>query len=420
MRKRLRMWIVALTTCLVWGAGNGAGLGAVPTIVAGQAQGPARGETGRDAWQRVPDIFAAMGITEGSAVADIGAGSGYFTARLSKAVGATGRVYAVDVSTSALNGLRQRVEREGLTNVEVIQGAAADPRLPEGRLDAALIVNAYHEMAEHQSMLTAIRRALKPSGRLVIVEPIAEAGRGAPRASQEKQHQIAPQYVQQDAVGAGFVIVKLEDPFTRRSGNETPEYLLALTPAPVAVADMPPHVHANATDDLSRQPDAVVAALALKPGQVVVDIGAGLGMFTRRFARVVAPGGRAIGVDIEPSHIDALKADAAALGLTNYEARLVAPDNPGLPPASADVIFLSNTYHHIRDRVAYFTRVRDALKPSGRLVVVDFAPGMMGGTAMDDHPDQKQVETELAAAGFRLVRTHTFLERQFFLEFVRR
>jgi len=419
MRKRLRMWIVGVTTCLVWGAGNGPVAGAAPATVATQAQGPASGEAGRDAWQRVPDIFAAMGVAEGSVVADIGAGGGYFTARLSKAVGATGRVYAVDVSSSALTGLRQRVGREGLTNVEVIQGTAADPRLPEGRLDAALIVNAYHEMAEHQSMLAAIRRALKPSGRLVIVEPIAEAGRGAPRAGQEKQHQIAPQYVQQDAVGAGFVIVKLEDPFSRRSGD-TPEYLLALTPAPAAVADMPPHVHANATDDLSRQPDAVVAALALKPGQVVVDIGAGTGLFTRRFARVVAPGGRAIGLDIEPSHIDALKADAAALGLTNYEARLVAPDNPGLPAASADVIFLSNTYHHLRDRVAYFTRVRDALKPSGRLVVVDFAPGAMGGMAMDDHPDQKQVETELAAAGFRLARTHTFLERQFFLEFVRR
>src|SRR6187401_1281277 len=124
MRKRLRMWIVGVTTCLVWGAGNGPVAGAAPATVATQAQGPASGEAGRDAWQRVPDIFAAMGVAEGSVVADIGAGGGYFTARLSKAVGATGRVYAVDVSSSALTGLRQRVGREGLTNVEVVQGTA--------------------------------------------------------------------------------------------------------------------------------------------------------------------------------------------------------------------------------------------------------------------------------------------------------
>ena len=77
-------------------------------------------------------------------------------------------------------------------------------------------------------------------------------------------------------------------------------------------------------------------------------------------------------------------------------------------------MFLSNTYHHVENRVAYFTRLRPALKPGGRLVIVDFAPGQMGAM---EHPDRAQVERELTAAGFRLVRAHEFLSRQFFLEF---
>jgi predicted methyltransferase len=173
------------------------------------------------------------------------------------------------------------------------------------------------------------------------------------------------------------------------------------------------------SNESARKPDEVVAALQLQAGQVVVDIGAGRGLFTRRFARAVGATGRAIAVDIDPKAIENLTRDAEALkaseGLTNYEVRKVAPDDPAIPAASADVIFLSNTYHHISDRVAYFTKVRAALKPGGRLVIVDFSSGGRGG----DHP--KQVETELGEAGYKLVQTHTFLlPGQFFLEFVAR
>ena len=136
-----------------------------------------------------------MGVTTGAVVADVGAGDGFFTTRLSKAVGPSGRVYAVDVSSQALERLKVNVAREGLTNVEPILGAPHDPKLPVGVLDAALIINAYHEMREHQAMLLAIRRALKPSGRLVIVESVVDPQRGAPRESQESRHYLAPHFV---------------------------------------------------------------------------------------------------------------------------------------------------------------------------------------------------------------------------------
>ncbi len=169
-----------------------------------------------------------------------------------------------------------------------------------------------------------------------------------------------------------------------------------------------------------QKPDDVVRALQLRPGMVVVDIGAGTGYFTRRFARVVGPEGRAIGLDIEPRMVAYMREDAHRRGLTNYEARLVRADDPGLPDAFADVIFLCNTYHHIQNRVRYFRNIRHALKPGGRLVIVDFyrdrnipvAPPKWMRVARD------QVVRELNTAGYRLLREHTFLPYQYFLEFV--
>ena len=193
-------------------------------------------ESQREEQQRVTDVFKALGISPGAVVADVGAGQGFYTVRLAKAVGSTGRVYAVDVSDSALRSLRGRVADEGIGNVEVIEGAVDDPKLPKGILDAALIVNAYHEMTEHQKMLAHIRAALKPGGRLVILEPISPSVRERARADQTRQHEIAPAIVQQDAKAAGFSVVELMDPFSDHHGHGGSEYLLVLTPDPTAAS----------------------------------------------------------------------------------------------------------------------------------------------------------------------------------------
>ena len=186
-------------------------------------------EEKRERDQRVPDVFKALGIRPGAIVADIGAGQGFYTTRLAKAVGGDGKVYGVDISDSTLGTLRSRVEREGLGNVEIVKGEIDNPRLPEGSLDAALIVNAYHEMTEHQAMLEHIRRALKPDGRLVILEPISPSRRSEPRASQTSRHEIAPELVMEDARGAGFKVAALEDPFSSHGGHGS-EWLMVLTP----------------------------------------------------------------------------------------------------------------------------------------------------------------------------------------------
>ena len=207
-------------------------------------------ETPREQWQKVDEIFAAMQVKPGAAVADIGAGNGFFTTRLAAAVGQSGRVLAVDIGAEALRRLRARVDSDGLKNVEVIEGAVDDPRLPAESLDAALIVNAYHEMTEHQAMLAHIRKALKPGGRLVIVEPIGQARREAARDVQTRNHEVAIDFVRDDARTAGFAQVAMIDPFTSRphAGEPHEEWMLVLTPA-APVTSAPP---AAGTDDAAQ------------------------------------------------------------------------------------------------------------------------------------------------------------------------
>lgn len=199
-------------------------LGAGPLLAQARQTDDAR----REEWQKVDQILGAMGVRSGATVADVGAGDGFFTTRLARAVGPNGRVFAVDIDEGALTRLRKRLEDEGIHNVFVVKGTATDPRLPERTFDAALIVNAYHEMTEHQQMLSALRSALKPDGRLVIVEPISDAGRARSRAEQVKEHEIAPEFVLGDARSAGFRIVGMQDPFTGWARNL--HWLLALQP----------------------------------------------------------------------------------------------------------------------------------------------------------------------------------------------
>jgi arsenite methyltransferase len=170
--------------------------------------------------------------------------------------------------------------------------------------------------------------------------------------------------------------------------------------------------------DQWQKPDQVVRALNLKPGETVVDLGAGTGYFTRRFAAAVAPSGRSIGLDVEPAMVDYMKHDAERGRLTNYDARVVKPNDPGLSAASVDVVFLCDAYHHIEDRPAYFRRIIPALKPGGRVVIVDFhkRPLPVGPPPAHKIAGQQTID-EFRQAGYRLVRRHDFLPYQYVFEF---
>lgn len=113
-------------------------------------------------------------IARGSVVADIGAGVGYLSWRLAERVGPAGKVYANDIQPEMLDLLRQNMRQRHLSNVEPVLGEADDPKLPQGHLDLVLMVDVYHEFSQPQKMLRHIRQALKPDGRMVLLEYRAE------------------------------------------------------------------------------------------------------------------------------------------------------------------------------------------------------------------------------------------------------
>lgn len=168
-----------------------------------------------------------------------------------------------------------------------------------------------------------------------------------------------------------------------------------------------------------QKPEEVVKRLELKPGNTIADIGAGTGYFTRLFAAAVGPEDKTIGLDIEPSMVEYMKEDAKKRGLTNYEAMVVKPDDAGLPPQSVDVIFICNTYHHIEDRVIYLKRLAGALKPNGRIVIVDFykKPLPVGPQSVAHKISEEEVKKEFKQAGYRLTKSLDFLPYQYYLEF---
>ena len=116
----------------------------------------------------------------------------------------------------------------------------------------------------------------------------------------------------------------------------------------------------------------IVKALGLRPGQVVADVGAGTGLFVKYLAEAVGPYGRVIATDIAPAFVKHIRARAAKAGLTQVSARLGGRADVNLPAGAVDLIFLCDTYHHFEDTAQILASIRRALKPGGRLAVVDY------------------------------------------------
>lgn len=170
----------------------------------------------RDQWQRAEDIIAKLNLKPGSQVADIGCHEGYMTMKLTKVVTRAGKVYAVDIQQNRLDQLNKHLKESGVANVLTVKGDYDNPHLPINSLDAALIVDTYHEMDDHDEMLIHIKAALIAGGRLVICEPIAEERRGLSRAEQERKHELGMNYALQDLQKAGFKVVFKQDPYIDR------------------------------------------------------------------------------------------------------------------------------------------------------------------------------------------------------------
>jgi ubiquinone/menaquinone biosynthesis C-methylase UbiE len=171
----------------------------------------------RDKWQRPDELIRLLNIRSGATVADVGCHEGYMTFKLAKKVGKDGVVYAVDVSASKLEKVKARADENKITQIKILQGDDDNPKLPDHALDAVIILDTYHEMDAHEEILQHIKKSLKPGGRLVICEPIAEARREVSRPEQEKKHELSMDHALKDLRNAGFKINYQKDPFIDRT-----------------------------------------------------------------------------------------------------------------------------------------------------------------------------------------------------------
>jgi SAM-dependent methyltransferase len=172
----------------------------------------------RALWQKPEQIMDALHVADGSTVADVGAGAGWFTIRLAHRVGPNGVVYAQDVQRLMIEAIRRRVSREGLQNVQTRIGSGSNPNLPVKTFDAVLVVDAYQEIDDRVAFLRNLARALKPAGRIGIANWKPGAGGPGPESNERVERAVA----EADAAAAGLRILSSE--------NLPYQYLLVLAP----------------------------------------------------------------------------------------------------------------------------------------------------------------------------------------------
>ncbi len=165
-----------------------------------------------------------------------------------------------------------------------------------------------------------------------------------------------------------------------------------------------------------QQPERVIEALAIQPGDRVADLGAGGGYFTFRLADAVGEAGQVYAVDVDASMLEYLDGRIEREERRNVATVRAAYEDPKLPEP-VDLIFTSNTYHHIQERAAYFERAQRYLKPGGRVAIVEYKPRGFFQRIFPHSTEGADIVSEMESAGYRLERDHDFLERQSFLVF---
>jgi len=166
----------------------------------------------RDIEEEPDRALDALGLKRGDVVADVGAGSGYMSVRMAKRVGNEGRVYAEDIQPEMIALLNKRLTKEKVANVVPILGLITDPKLPEATMDLILLVDVYHEFSEPQQMLRGLRAALKPGGRLVLLEYRKED----PNVPIRLEHKMTVAEAKMELEAEGFTLTKADERLPRQ------------------------------------------------------------------------------------------------------------------------------------------------------------------------------------------------------------
>lgn len=172
---------------------------------------------GRDERLQINRVMDILGITPGKTVADIGAGSGWFTVRAARRVGETGTVYAVDINPEAIRYVSDRAQKEKLRNVKTILGKADDPLLPAGAIDSVLLLKTYHEVAEPVALMRHLRASLRGGAKIGIID----------RNGNGENHGVGRDVVIHEATEADYKLVEQYD-FVK---GDKVDYFLVFTPA---------------------------------------------------------------------------------------------------------------------------------------------------------------------------------------------
>jgi len=172
----------------------------------------------RDAWQKPHAVIQALALKPDARVADLGAGTGYFSARLANML-PQGLVYAVDIEPDMVRYLEARAKREGLRNLLALAGAPDDPRLPE-KVDLILLVDVYHHIEDRPRYFRKLSGSLRPGGRIAVIDFRLDSPQGPPRAAR-----LAPEAVKAEMQAAGHTLAA-EHPFLPY------QYFLVFQPAP--------------------------------------------------------------------------------------------------------------------------------------------------------------------------------------------
>jgi arsenite methyltransferase len=169
--------------------------------------------------------------------------------------------------------------------------------------------------------------------------------------------------------------------------------------------------------DRWQQRDRVIQSLEIRPGDRVADIGSGSGYFVFSLAKAVGPNGKVYAVDVDPAMNDLVAERAKKEGAANVEVILAKPDDPNLPSAGIDLIFSSNTYHHLDNRISYLASLRKYLRPNGRIAIIEFDRDGWLPSVWKHYTPSELIKREMEQAGYSLQQEFDFLDRQSFLIF---
>ncbi|MFQ5443449.1 MAG: class I SAM-dependent methyltransferase [Nitrospinales bacterium] len=170
--------------------------------------------------------------------------------------------------------------------------------------------------------------------------------------------------------------------------------------------------------DSWQYPDRVIQTLGIQSGDVIADLGAGSGYFTFRLAEAVGPQGKVYAVDVDQAMNEYLKEKILEKGVKNIEVILAEYQDPLLPDSGVDLIFTSNTYHHLEERSKYFSNARKYLRPKGRMAIIEFKKYGWFQKIFGHFTPGEVIRNEMKAAGFHVEKEYDFLPMQHFMVFI--